>query len=97
LLSIKSTRFDFVIVLLSSNVPYHLYFSFLEICRTNPHPLEITPSSKFERNNDLVVIKSPVTADARPGRRQSLTNVSIPRRSSLGGQSTDAGKISCAD
>ncbi|XP_020273059.1 kinesin-like protein KIN-14A isoform X1 [Asparagus officinalis] len=56
--------------------------------RPNPLPLEVTPSTKFGRNNATIVIKSPITADARSRRRQSLTNMSVSRRSSLGGTDT---------
>ncbi|KAJ8471978.1 hypothetical protein OPV22_026321 [Ensete ventricosum] len=54
-----------------------------------------TVSSKFVRNTDINE-KSPVTADARLRRRQSLTNLetlgsSVSRRSSLGGKSVDSG------
>ncbi|CAL9041879.1 unnamed protein product, partial [Musa banksii] len=54
-----------------------------------------TVSSKFVRNTDINE-KSPVTADARLRRRQSLTNLetlglSASRRSSLGGKSVDSG------
>ncbi|URE23199.1 KISc [Musa troglodytarum] len=55
-----------------------------------------TVSSKFVRNTDINE-KSPVTADARLRRRQSLTNLetlgsSVSRRSSLGGKSVDSGQ-----
>lgn len=70
-----------------------IFFNFL--FRNNQCQTE-TVSSKFVRNTDINE-KSPVTADARLRRRQSLTNLetlglSASRRSSLGGKSVDSGE-----